>query len=387
MNELKQTYLDYAASTPVDAVVIDAMMPYFREDFGNSSSIHYFGQRADAAIEKSRMNLADLVGCEADEIIFTSGGTESDNLALRATAYAEKKKRNAKVVLISPVEHHAVAKTAEDLEKNFGFTVKIIPVDTKGKVDLPKLVKLINQDVAIVSVIYGNNEIGTINPVREIGAICHEYGIPFHSDAVQAGGYLPIHFQMDNLDMLSLGGHKFYGPKGVGALIVKKSHKIRAIQTGGAHEFGLRAGTQNTPYIVGMVKAYEITRSKMDFFNKKYKMQIEWLFDSLTKTIKGCRLTGDELSNRLPNHLSMVFDDVDGNQLITVLSQKGFACSSGSACKTGSPEASGVLLAIGIPERLALGSLRITVGRQTTDEDLEAFLIALQDSVMICRGK
>jgi cysteine desulfurase len=187
--------------------------------------------------------------------------------------------------------------------------------------------------------------------------------------------------------MLSLGGHKFYGPKGVGALIVKKDFNLRAIQTGGSHESGLRAGTPNTPYIVGMVKAYEITRQKMDQFNSIFKKHTQWLFNEISKNIEGTHLTGDDLSDRLPNHLSMVFDNVDGNQLITVLSQKGFACSSGSACKTGSPKPSGVLLAIGIPENLAIGSLRITVGRQTSHEELKAFANALEETIKICRVK
>ena len=385
MNTNKQIYLDYAASTPVDDEVLHSMLPYFSNDFGNASSIHYFGQKAEAAIERSRMELAGQLNCEPDEIIFTSGGTESDNLAIRGTAFAEKRRKKASKILISPVEHHAVAKTAEDLAKYFGFTVEYLPVDSTGAVVLEEVERRIDEKTAIVSVIYGNNEIGTINPIEELTRICHAKGVSFHSDAVQAGGYLPIDLQKVGIDLLSLGAHKFYGPKGVGVLYIRKGLRIQNIQTGGSHEFGMRAGTQNTAYIAGMAKAYKITRKYLDSYNQKYRKQVRYLFDHLTQKISGIHKTGADLNKRLPNHLSLVFEGVDGNQLVAILAQKGFAVSSGSACKTGSPEPSGVLLAMGIDPELAMGSLRITLGRQTTDQELNEFIPALRDAVEVCR--
>jgi cysteine desulfurase len=369
----QKIYLDYAATTPVDPRVMDAMLPYFRDDFGNPSSVHTFGQRAEAALEGSRENVARVLDCYANEIVFTSCGSESDNLAIRGTALAARKIRQANHILISPIEHHAVSITAQQLADLHNFEVEFLPVDSYGMVYPETVAERIRPETALVSVMYANNEIGTINPISEIGEICRSAGIPFHTDAVQAAAYLPIDVSSLNVDLLSIGAHKFYGPKGVGALYIRTGTPIFPVQTGGSQEFGLRAGTHNIPYIVGLSAALELTQKERDQRIKKLLPLRDRLIGQILEETPASQLSGHPIS-RLPNHASFVFHEVDGNLLLTLLDVAGFACSSGSACKTGNPEPSDVLLALGFARDWALGSLRITLGQATSPKEIDLFL-------------
>lgn len=367
------TYLDYAATTPVDPRVREAMMPFFSEHFGNPSSVHQYGQKAEAALDDSRERVAAVLGCSPGEVIFTSCGSESDNLALRGAAFARRNRDHANHILISPVEHHAVSRTAASLAALHGFEVETLEVDEYGRVTASEVAKRIRPDTALVSVIYANNEIGTINALAEIGACCRERGVLFHTDAVQAAGYLPVDVERLCVDLMSIGAHKFYGPKGVGALYVRRDTPITPVQTGGGQESGLRAGTHNIPYIVGLAEALELAQHGRIEENKRLEALRDRLIQEVLKTIPDSRLTGHP-TERLPNHASFVFRGIDGNTLLMMLDAAGFACSSGSACKTGDPEPSEVLLAIGIPHEWALGSLRVTLGRSTSSSDIEHFL-------------
>ena len=378
-------YLDYAATTPLDPRVAEAMAPYLAQEFGNPSSIHRFGQKAEAALESSRDRIARVLGCDPQEIYFTSGGTESDNLALRGTALAARTRRGANHILVSAIEHPAVLRTAEDLSRNHNFEVEILPVDGVGKVDLKNLEGRIRSDTAIVSIMYANNEIGTINQVPEIGLLCKSLGVPFHTDAVQAAAYLPINVTQLNVDMVSLGAHKFYGPKGVGVLYVKKGTPISPVQTGGGQEGGMRAGTQNIPYIVGMAEALELANEERTMRQSQVLPMRDRIIGHVLEEIPESRLTGHP-SARMPNHASFVFKDIDGNELLMVLDAAGYACSSGSACKTGNPEPSGVLLALGLSPNWALGSLRITLGSHTYPSEVDLFLSDLPGLVYRARN-
>lgn len=380
----KKVYFDYAATTPVDPRVMDAMFPYFTEDFGNPSSVHTFGQRAEAALEDSREKVARILGCRPNEIIFTSCGSESDNLAIRGTALAARQGRNANHILISPVEHHAVSRTAQQLAELHNFEVEFLPVDSFGMVYPETVAERIRPDTALVSIMYANNEIGTINPISEIGTICRSAGIPFHTDAVQAAAYLPIEVASLNVDLLSIGAHKFYGPKGVGALFIRNGTPILPVQTGGSQEFGFRAGTHNIPYIVGLAAAFDLAQQERSQRINKLIPLHDRLIGQILEEIPSSQLSGHPIS-RLPNHASFVFHNVDGNLLLTLLDVAGFACSSGSACKTGNPEPSEVLLALGFTREWALGSLRVTLGQTTTTQEIELFLEVLPDTIAQAR--
>lgn len=369
-------YLDYSATTPVDARVVDAMMPFFSTSFGNASSVHRYGQVAEAAIESARETVASVLNCKPDEIIFTSCGSESDNLAIRGAAYAMREKTGAKWILASRAEHPAITNTLKHLEKYEGFLIEWLDVDEHGKATPDIVAKAICNDTAVVSVMYANNEIGTINPVQEIAEVCRANHILFHTDAVQAAAYLPIDVQSLSVDMMSLGAHKFYGPKGVGALYVRKGTPLVSQQTGGGQEFSLRAGTQNVPYIVGFAEALRLTNEERDQRASHVKPLRDKIIGTVLETIPNSRLTGD-MDVRLPHHASFAFKDVDGNFLLTLLDAAGFACSSGSACKTGNPEPSEVMNAIGLSRDWGLGSLRVTLGKDTLPEHVESFLRAL----------
>ncbi|MEW6083189.1 MAG: cysteine desulfurase family protein [Chloroflexota bacterium] len=366
-------YLDYSATTPVDARVVDAMSPFFNASFGNPSSVHRFGQVAEAAIDSARESAARVLHCEPDEIVFTSCGSESDNLAIRGAAYAMREKTGAKWILASRAEHPAVTKTLEHLGKYEGFLIEWLDVDERGIVTPEIVAKAICNNTAIVSVMYANNEIGTINPIKEIAAICRANHILFHTDAVQAAAYLPVDVNELGVDLMSLGAHKFYGPKGVGALYVRKGTPLVSQLTGGGQEFNLRAGTQNVPYIVGFAEALRLTDEEREQRTAHVKPLRDKIIGAVLESIPDSRLTGD-LESRLPHHASFVFKDVDGNLLLTLLDAAGFACSSGSACKTGNPEPSEVMNAIGLSREWGLGSLRVTVGVQTTAADVDEFL-------------
>jgi cysteine desulfurase len=366
-------YLDYAATTPVDSRVFDAMQPYFSASFGNPSSVHRYGQIAEAAIDSAREKVAAVLGCRVDEIIFTSCGSESDNLALRGAALAMREKTGANTILTSHVEHHAVSKTAEQLEKYYGFQVKWLDVDAYGII-LPEAVEqAIDDKTALVSVMYANNEIGTINPIHEIGELCHKKGIIFHTDGVQAAAYLPVNVDSLGIDLMSLGGHKFYGPKGVGALYVRKGTPLISHLTGGGQENGLRAGTQNVPYIVGFAEALWLANDEREARTSHVKPLRDQIIGRVLEEIPDSKLTGHPVQ-RLPNHVSFVFENVDGNLLLQLLDSAGFACSSGSACKTGNPEPSEVITSLGLTRDWAVGSLRVTLGVNTTPNNVNAFL-------------
>ncbi|MCX6081124.1 MAG: cysteine desulfurase family protein [Chloroflexi bacterium] len=381
---MNKVYLDYAATTPLDPRILDVMLPYFSEKFGNPSSIHRYGQQSEAAIETARETVAAVLNCEPNEVIFTSCGSESDNLALRGAALSMREKKGAKWIITSRAEHHAVSKTAEQLEKYYGFQTEWLQPDQDGIITAISVENAISEQTALVSVMYANNEIGSINPIREIADICHRRDVYFHTDAVQAAAYLPIDVTELNVDLLSLGGHKFYGPKGVGALYVRKGTRIVPSQTGGGQEFGLRAGTQNVPYIVGFAEALRLTAQERDERMAHVRPLRDRLVGRVLEEIPDSRLTGHP-EKRLPQHASFVFKDVDGNLLLTMLDAAGFACSSGSACKTGNPEPSEVMSAIGLTRDWGLGSLRITLGTSTSLAQIDALLETLPSLVQQTR--
>ncbi|PWH17832.1 MAG: cysteine desulfurase NifS [Anaerolineae bacterium] len=373
-------YLDYAATTPLDSRVFDAMLPYFTENFGNPSSTHRYGQKAEAAVETARETIAGILNCRPDELIFTSCGSESDNLALRGVALARRKQSGANRILTARAEHHAVSKTAERLEKEDGFQVEWLPLDEFGRVTAQAVEQALSADTALVSVMYSNNEIGTINPICQIAEICRKYAVPLHTDAVQAAAYLPVDVEALGVDLLSLGAHKFYGPKGIGALYIRKGTPIQSILTGGGQEFGLRAGTHNVPLIVGLAEALRLAHVERPQRVAHLLPLRDAIIATVQETIPDVRLTGHP-TERVPNHASFVFKGVDGNLLINLLDAAGFACSSGSACKTGNPQPSEVLTSLGLPREWALGSLRVTLGLGTTSEDVQAFLQTLPEVV------
>ena len=378
------TYFDYAATTPVDPRVLAAMQPYFTDTFGNPSSVHRYGQRADAAVESARETIAAALNCRPDEIVFTSCGSESDNLALRGAVLAMRAKSSANWILTARTEHHAISKTAEQLEKQYGFQIEWLESDEFGMLSPETVEKALYSGSALVSVMYANNEIGSLNPIAEIARVCRTHGVPFHTDAVQAAAYLPVDVQALDVDLLSLGAHKFYGPKGVGALFVRKGTPILPAQTGGGQEFGLRAGTQNVPYIVGFAEALRLTVAERDQRAAHVRPLRDRIIGQVLEAIPDARLTGHpEL--RLPNHASFAFKDVDGNLLLTLLDSASFACSSGSACKTGNPEPSEVMTAIGLSRDWGLGSLRITLGTATTPAQIDTFLKVLPGLVQKAR--
>ena len=382
-------YLDYSATTPVDERVLEKMTPYFAASFGNPSSVHRYGQVAEAAIDSARETVASVLNCKPEEIIFTSCGSESDNLAIRGAAYGlraleAREKNGARWILASRAEHPAVTKTLLHLEKYEGFLIEWLDVDQHGMVTPEVVSKAIRDQTAIVSVMHANNEIGTINPIKEIAEICRATHILFHTDAVQAAAYLPVDIQELGVDMMSLGAHKFYGPKGVGALYIRKGTPLVSHLTGGGQEFSLRAGTQNVPYIVGFAEALRLTNEERDQRVTHVRPLRDEIIGTVLETIPDSRLTG-HMESRLPHHASFAFKDVDGNLLLTLLDAAGFACSSGSACKTGNPEPSDVMNALGLSRDWGLGSLRVTLGVQTTPADVDSFLKVLPELVQKAR--
>ncbi|GAB4403292.1 MAG: cysteine desulfurase family protein [Anaerolineales bacterium] len=380
---LTKIYLDYAATTPLDARVLAAMQPYFLHEFGNSSSVHGYGQQAEAALESARETVASALNARADEIIFTSGGSESDNLALRGVAFARRKLGYTHLV-VNHGEHHAVSHTAQQLADEFGFEVSYAPLNRYGQVTPEAVAACLRPDTALVSVMYANNEIGSINPIAQIGALCHERGVLLHTDAVQAAAWLPVDVNALNVDLLSLGAHKFYGPKGVGALYVRNGTPLLPMQTGGSQERGRRAGTHNLPYIVGMAHALQFAQAERAARTAHVIPLRDHLIGSVLEAVPHAQLSGHP-QERLPNHASFVFEGADGNFLLALLDTAGFACSSGSACKTGSPEPSEVLTALGLPRAWAFGSLRVTLGVASTAEEVRALAAALPNLVQKAR--
>lgn len=371
-------YLDYAATTPVDERVLAKMMPFFREAYGNPSSIHRLGQKAEAAVDAAREKVALVLGCRPDEVIFTSGGSEADNLALRGAMMANK--GTTKWLLTAKTEHPAVSKTAVQLEKEYDFPLEWLDVDEHGVVTVESLSKAICNDTTMASVMFGNNEIGTINPIADLAKVAKANNILFHTDAVQAAAYLDVNVNTLGVDLMSLGGHKFYGPKGVGALYIRKGTKLVSHLTGGSQESGLRAGTHNVPYIVGFAEALSLAAEEREARTAHVRPMRDHIIGTVLEMISDSKLTGHP-QQRLPNHASFVFKDVDGNLLLQLLDAAGFACSSGSACKTGNPEPSDVVMALGHSREWALGSLRVTLGTGTTPEHVESFLKTLPSLV------
>ncbi|MBL8063416.1 MAG: cysteine desulfurase [Anaerolineales bacterium] len=376
-------YLDYAATTPVDQRVLDVMMPYFRESFGNPSSIHRFGQKAESAVDAAREKIASVLGCQSDEIIFTSGGSEADNLALRGAMMARKD--SSKWILIAKTEHPAVSKTAIQLEKEYGFLLEWLDVNGHGQVTVESLAKAVCNHTTMASVMLANNEIGTINPIADLAEVAKANNILFHTDAVQAAAYLDVKVTKLGVDLMSLGGHKFYGPKGVGALYVRKGTGLVPHLTGGSQEFDLRAGTHNVPYIVGFAEGLRLAAEEREARTAHVRPMRDHIIGTVLEGISDSKLTGHP-EQRLPNHASFVFNDVDGNLLLQLLESAGFACSSGSACKTGNPEPSEVVTALGHSRNWALGSLRITLGTGTTPEQVDSFLKTLPSLVEKARS-
>ncbi len=368
MTQHRAVYLDHSATTPTDPRVLEAMLPYFSEDYGNGSSAHSFGRRAEQAIEDARESIARIFHCEPTEIVFTSGGTESDNLALRGAAWSRLSK--GRHLITTPVEHSAVLRTSAQLADVMGFERTLLPVDVAGMVDIEDFAGAIRADTTVASIMYVNNEVGTIEPIPQLAAQARERGVLFHTDAVQAAGQLSLDVQALGVDMMSISAHKFYGPKGAGALFVRDGVELVASQSGGSHENYRRGGTYNTPGIVGMAKALELAYEELDARTAHYQVLRDQLIDGVLSRVPGASLTGHP-EQRLSSHASFVVDGIDGNMLLIHLDLKSVAASSASACKTGNPEPSGVLLAMGYPAELALGSIRLTVGQQTTAEDID----------------
>ncbi len=376
----RSVYLDHAATTPVDPRVVEAMMPYFTDVYGNPSSAHSYGRLAEAAVEAARETVARILNAQPAEIVFTSGGSEGDNLAIRGAAWAARRQGRGNRIVTLPVEHSAVSKTVDQLADLMAFEQVIVPVDAHGQADVEAFRAACVEGTVVASVMAANNEVGSIQPLRELVAIAHAGGAWLHTDAVQAAGQIPLDVQALGVDLLSLSAHKFYGPKGVGVLYVRKRIDLIPSQSGGSHEEGRRAGTHNTAFIVGLAKALELASDEMDEHVQHYQMLRDQLIEGVLARVPGSRLTGHP-AQRLPNHASFVIDGMESNTLIMHLDLRGIAASGGSACKTGNPEPSDVLLAMGFTPQEALGSLRLTVGRQTTEADVEYTVATLTEVV------
>ena len=376
-------YLDNAATTKTAPEVVEAMLPYFTEHYGNPSSVYSFAAGNKEIVSRQREVIAQALGAQANEIYFTAGGSEADNWALKATAEAYEKK--GKHIITTKIEHHAILHTCEYLEKQRGFEVTYLDVDENGVVKLDELKRAIRPDTILISVMFANNEIGTIQPIREIGEIAKEHGILFHTDAVQAFGQIPIDVDACHIDMLSASGHKLNGPKGIGFLYIRKGVKIRSFVHGGAQERKRRAGTENVPGIVGMGAATERALRTMEERTKKERELRDYLIGHIEAEIPYCRLNGDR-TDRLPNNVNFSFRFIEGESLLIMLDMKGICASSGSACTSGSLDPSHVLLAIGLPHEIAHGSLRMTLGEDTTKEDLDDTVEALKEIVANLRS-
>ena len=378
----KLLYLDNAATTKTAPEVVDAMLPYFTEHYGNTSSVYSFSSGNKEMISKQREAIADTLGASANEIYFTAGGSESDNWALKATAEAYAGKGNH--IITTKIEHHAILHTAQYLEKR-GFEVTYVDVDEDGKVKLDELKAAIRPTTILISVMFANNEIGTIQPIKEIGEIAKEHGILFHTDAVQAYGQLPINVDECHIDMLSASGHKFNGPKGIGFLYIRKGVKIRSFVHGGAQERKRRAGTENVPGIVGIgTAAKRAANTREERVAKEIEVR-DYLIDRVLKEIPYCRLNGHR-TDRLPNNANFSFRFVEGESLLIMLDMKGICASSGSACTSGSLDPSHVLLAIGLPHEIAHGSLRLTINEEITKEDIDYVVDNLKEIVAHLRN-
>jgi cysteine desulfurase len=370
---VRRIYLDYAATTPTHADVVKEMLPFYTENFGNPSSIYSYGLEAKDAVEKARHKVAVLIGARDEEIIFTSGGTEADNFALKGIAFANQGKGNH--IITSTIEHHAILETCKFLEKT-GFNVTYLPVDKSGLVDPNDVRRAISKKTILVSVMFANNEVGTIQPVAEIAKIAHESGILFHIDGVQAAGHIPIDVNKIGIDLLSMSAHKLYGPKGTGALYMRKGIKISPFMHGGGQEKGWRASTENVPGIVGFGKAAELALTEIDSEALRLTQLRDKLIHGILEKVDHSSLNGHP-SKRLPNNVNITIDYIEGESMLLNLDMEGICVSTGSACSSASLEASHVLLALGLDHVHAHGSLRFSMGKWTTKEDIERVLEVL----------
>lgn len=379
---MENIYFDNSATTKLDEDVFKKMMPYFSTEYGNASSIYKIGRESRKAVEDAREKVAKILNCKPNEIYFTSGGSESDNTAIRGIAYAYKNKGNH--IITSKIEHPAVLETCKQLEKE-GFEVTYLDVDSEGFVKLDELKKAIKKETILISIMFANNEIGTIEPVEEIGKIAKENGILFHTDAVQAVGSVRIDVQAINIDMLSLSAHKFYGPKGIGALYVKQGIKFQKFMNGGHQERNKRAGTENVPAIVGLGEAIEKAYNELDEHTSKIKELRDYYVKEVERRIPYIKINGS-MEKRLPGNSNISFRYIEGEGMLLNLDLKGISASSGSACTSGSLDPSHVLLAIGLPHEIAHGSLRITIGKYNTKEEVDYLLDNLEEIVARLRN-
>lgn len=377
MNGTRAIYMDHAATTYTKSEVLEEMLPFFKENFGNPSSIHKYGRDALKHVDIARERVAKALGAEPSEIYFTAGGSEADNWAVKGAAYANKSKGNH--IITTNFEHHALLHTCEYLEKE-GFEVTYLPVDEHGLVSIEDVRNAITEKTILISIMYANNEIGTIQPIAEIGKLARDKGIYFHTDAVQAVGSVKIDVKEQNIDMLSLSAHKFYGPKGIGVLYVRKGIKLINFVHGGAQERGRRAGTENVPGIVGLGKAIELATENLEEQSKRLMNLRDRLINGVMEKIPYTRLNGHPVK-RLPGNVNFSFQFIEGEALLLNLDMKGIAGSSGSACTSGSLDPSHVLLAIGLPHEIAHGSLRLTLGAVNTEEDIDYVLEVLPEIV------
>jgi cysteine desulfurase len=376
MSEKPMIYLDHAASTPTDPQVVEVMLPYFSEIYGNASGLHRQARASGRAIDDARRTVADILGCTPKEIVFTACGSESDNIAIRGVAWAQRQAGRGNHLITTPIEHHAVGHTIGQLCDKFGFEQTVVPVDQYGLVNPADVAAAIRPDTVLISVIYANNEVGTLQPIADIGALAHERGIPFHTDAVQAAGYESLAVEALDVDLLAISGHKIYAPKGIGLLYVRKNTPLLAPFTGGGHENNRRPGTENVPYIVGLAKAMELVQINCATENKRLTALRDKLIEGVLHSIPNSQLTGHP-TRRLPNNASFVFAGCEADAILMHLDMAGIQAASGSACTTGMPEPSHVLMAMGIPHALALSALRLSLGKQTTETDVDTVLNVL----------
>lgn len=377
-------YLDHAASTPVAPEVLEAMIPYFTQTYGNPSGLHKQGRATNRAISNARRDIAEIFNCKPKEIVFTSGGTESDNMAIRGAAWAQKLAGKGNHIITSPIEHSAVSKTINQLCDDFGFEQTQVPVDRYGMVDPADVEAAIRPDTLLISIIAANNEVGTLQPIQKIGEIAGRHNIPFHTDSVQGVGTLNFDTQKLPVDFLALSAHKFYGPKGVGLLYIRQGTPFMPHSTGGGHEEGRRPGTENVPYIVGLATALKLAVQNQAESIPKLTALRDKLIRGILESIPGAHLTGHP-TQRLPHNASFVFEACDATAVLMHLDMHGIGAASGSACATGMPEPSGVLLAMGYDYHPALGALRLTLGKSTTDEDIDYVLAELPKIIQTVR--
>lgn len=374
-----RVYIDHASTTPCDKRVVDAMLPYFTDEFGNADSQHFYGRETAKAVAEARATIARLIGAAPNEVYFTASGSEADNWALKGTALAMRERGKGNHIIISAIEHHAILTSAEWLEKN-GFVVTKLPVGPNGIVDPQSLRDAIDDQTTLVSVMYVNNEVGTIQPVRELCKIAHEHGALFHTDCVQAMPYIHIDVKELGADMISMSGHKFYGPKGVGALYIRNGVKIEKLVSGGGQERSQRGGTTNTPAVVGMAKALELAVATMDEDNAHIAAVRDHFVERVMKEIPYVRFNGD-MQHRVPSCANFSFEYVEGEGILMSLDIKGVAVSSGSACSSGSLDPSHVLLAMGVPIEISHGSIRFSFGKDNTMEEADYAVDVLKETI------